>query len=205
MRRAQGVNGGLTASRAAYLGGCAASSNVLAGQRFDIPVKGTHAHSWIMSFSTEEEAFEVYADAMPHNCTFLVDTYDTIAGVKKAIEMGLKLKEAGHEMVGICLTGRSAILVRARRLMDAAGLEGAAIVASNDLDEHEIHRLASGARINVWGVGTKLVTAYDQPSLGEFMLSALKNDENEWEYKIKLSNDQIKVSNPGLLQVALLS
>ncbi len=205
LRRAQGVNGGLTASRSAYLGGCAATSNVIAGQRFGIPVKGTHAHSWVMSFSTEDEAFETYADAMPHNCTFLVDTYDTIDGVKKAIEMGLKLKEKGHEMVGIRLDSGDllSLSIEARRLMDAAGLESAAIVASNDLDEHSIHRLkASGARINVWGVGTKLATAYDQPALGGvYKLSALKSEDKSWDYKLKLSNDQIKVSNPGLLQV----
>jgi len=210
LRRAQGIDGAITASRAAYIGGCAATSNVLAGKIYGIPVKGTHAHSWIMSFDDEAQAFESYAQAMPNNCVFLVDTYNTITGVKLAIETGKRLRKRGHEMVGIRLdSGDLAMLSeRARAMLDAAGFENAVIVASNDLDEHLISELkASGARINVWGVGTKLVTAYDQPALGGvYKLAAIReNAESEWEYRLKLSEQVIKVSNPGAVQVRRFS
>ncbi|MBX2842333.1 MAG: nicotinate phosphoribosyltransferase, partial [Flammeovirgaceae bacterium] len=192
MRRAQGIDGALAASRAAYIGGCSATSNVLAGKLFDIPVKGTHAHSWVMSFDTEEEAFAAYAKAMPNNCVFLVDTFNTIEGVKKAIKEGLKLRERGYEMVGIRLdSGDLAYLsIEARKLLDNAGFKNAKIVASNDLDENIITSLKSqqDAQVNVWGVGTKLATAFDQPALGGvYKISAIKNTEGEWDYKIKLS------------------
>src|SRR2546422_1193636 len=162
LRRAQGVDGALAASRAAYIGGCAATSNVLAAKLYGIPVRGTHAHSWVMSFDDEREAFRAYAEAMPNNCVFLVDTYDTLEGVRRAVEVGRLLRGRGHEMVGIRLdSGDLAWLsVEARKLLDAAGFPNAVIVASNDLDEHIIVSLKEqGARINVWGVGTKLVTA----------------------------------------------
>ena len=205
LRRAQGIDGGLAASRAAYIGGCAATSNVLAGKLYDIPVKGTHAHSWVMSFDDELTAFEAYADAMPNNCVFLVDTYDTIEGVKKAIQVGLKLREDGHEMVGIRLdSGDLAWLsIEARRLLDEAGFPDAAVVASNDLDENLIDNLKhQGTKINVWGVGTKLVTAFDQPALGGvYKLAAVRGPGGEWKPKIKLSEQAIKVSNPGIQQV----
>ena len=204
LRRAQGMDGGLAASRAAYVGGCAATSNVLAGKLFDVPVKGTHAHSWVMSFDTEYEAFAAYAAAMPNNCVFLVDTYDTVEGVRKAVEVGRALRKHGHEIQGVRLdSGDLAELSKqARVILDEAGFENAAIVASNDLDEHSILELKrAGARINVWGIGTKLATAYDQPALGGvYKLSALHDGEN-WRPKIKLSNDPIKVSTPGKLQV----
>ncbi|MCA9445228.1 MAG: nicotinate phosphoribosyltransferase, partial [Candidatus Omnitrophica bacterium] len=137
LRRAQGIDGGLAASRAAYIGGCDATSNVLAGKLFGIPVRGTHAHSWVMSFHNELSAFQEYAEAMPNNCVFLVDTYDTIEGVRNAIEVGKELRESGHEMVGIRLdSGDLAYLsIEARKLLDEAGFPNAAIVASNDLDE----------------------------------------------------------------------
>lgn len=206
LRRAQGVDGGVSASRAAYVGGVAATSNVLAGKLFGIPVKGTHAHSWVMCFDSELEAFEKYADAMPNNCVFLVDTYDTVEGVKKAIEVGHKLREKGHEMVGVRLdSGDLAYLsVQARELLDAAGFPDASIVASNDLDEHVITSLKQqGAKISVWGVGTKLATAYDQPALGGvYKLSAIRRKGDEvWHDRVKLSEQAIKVSNPGILQV----
>ncbi|MHA3772925.1 nicotinate phosphoribosyltransferase [Verrucomicrobiota bacterium sgz303538] len=205
LRRAQGMDGGLAASRAAYIGGCAATSNVLAGKMFDIPVKGTHAHSWVMSFDSEEEAFETYAAAMPNNCTFLVDTYDTLDGVRRAINVGLKLREQGHELAGIRLdSGDLAYLsIEARRLLDEAGFPKAAIVASNDLDEHIITSLKDqGARINVWGVGTKLITAFDQPALGGvYKLSAVRTDTGAWHHKVKLSEQAAKISNPGIQQV----
>ncbi|MEJ1971140.1 MAG: nicotinate phosphoribosyltransferase [Lacunisphaera sp.] len=205
LRRAQGVDGALAASRAAYIGGCAATSNVLAGQLFGIPVRGTHAHSWVMSFADEAEAFQAYAEAMPNNCVFLVDTYDTLEGVRRAIEAGRGLRARGHEMAGIRLdSGDLAYLsIEARKLLDAAGFEKAVIVASNDLDEHIIASLKQqGARIGLWGVGTKLVTAFDQPALGGvYKLAAVRNPAGEWEFKLKLSEQAIKISNPGILQV----
>lgn len=205
LRRAQGIDGALSASRAAYIGGCAATSNVLAGKRFGIPVKGTHAHSWVMSFDDELESFEQYASVLPHNCVFLVDTYDTLDGVRKAVAVGHKLRASGHEMVGIRLdSGDLASLSRqARALLDAAGFPNASIVASNDLDEYAIESLLEkGAKINVWGVGTKLATAFDQPALGGvYKLGALRDRAGNWQHKIKLSEQTIKTSIPGKLQV----
>lgn len=204
LRRAQGVDGALAASRAAYIGGCAATSNVLAGMMYGIPVRGTHAHSWVMSFDNELEAFEAYADAMPNNCVFLVDTYDTLEGVGRAVQIGKQLRDRGHEMVGIRLdSGDLAWLsIEARKLLDAAGFQNATIVGSNDLDEHIITNLKEqGATINVWGVGTKLVTAYDQPALGGvYKLTAIANDGG-WTYKLKLSEQTVKISTPGIHQV----
>ena len=205
LRRAQGVDGGLAASRAAYIGGCAATSNVLAGKQFGIPVRGTHAHSWVMSFDDETEAFEHYAEAMPNNCVFLVDTYETLEGVRKAVEVGKRLRQSGHEMVGIRLdSGDLAYLsVEARKLLDEGGFPLAKIVASNDLDEHIIESLkGQGAKIAVWGVGTKLATAYDQPALGGvYKLGAIMNQAGAWEPRVKLSQQAAKTSIPGVLQV----
>lgn len=205
LRRAQGIDGALAASRAAYIGGCAATSNVLAGKLYGIPVKGTHAHSWVMSFDTEAESFERYADVMPNNCVFLVDTYDTLEGVRQAVEVGRTLRERGHEMVGIRLdSGDLAYLsIEARKILDEAGFPEAGIVASNDLDEQIIDNLKSqGAKIAVWGVGTKLATAYDQPALGGvYKLGALRNGDGTWLPKVKLSEQAIKTSIPGTLQV----
>ena len=205
LRRAQGIDGALSAGRAAYIGGCSATSNVLAGRLLGIPVKGTHAHSWVMSFDNELAAFDAYADAMPNNCVFLVDTYDTIQGVANAINVGKRLREKGHEMVGIRLdSGDLAKLsIQARKLLDEAGFSDAAIVASNDLDEHEIAKLKrDGATIAVWGVGTNLVTARDQPALGGvYKLAAIQDDNNQWQPRIKLSELAIKTSTPGIQQV----
>jgi len=205
LRRAQGVDGALAASRSAYIGGCAATSNVLAGKLHGIPVRGTHAHSWVMSFDDEREAFLAYAEAMPNNCVFLVDTYDTLEGVRHAAETGRWLRERGHEMVGIRLdSGDLAWLsIEARKILDEAGFPKAVIVASNDLDEHIIGSLKDqGAKINVWGVGTKLVTAYDQPALGGvYKLGAIRDTNGRWNYKVKLSEQAAKVSNPGIHQV----
>ena len=204
LRRAQGVDGSLSASRAAYVGGCAATSNVLASKLYGIPVKGTHAHSWVMSFPDESQAFDAYARAMPNNCVFLVDTYDTVEGIRRAVEIGTDLRQKGHDLVGIRLdSGNLADLsIEARKILDDGGFPNAVIVASNDLDEHTIAELKrQGSTIGVWGVGTKLATAYDQPALGGvYKLSALRVGES-WSYKIKLSNEPIKVSNPGIQQV----
>jgi nicotinate phosphoribosyltransferase len=205
MRRAQGVDGALAASRAAYIGGCTATSNLLAGQIYGIPVRGTQAHSWIMSFPDELTSFKTYAEAMPNNCVFLVDTYDSLNGVRHAIEVGKELRKKGHEMLGIRLdSGDLAYLSQeARKLLDEAGFGSAKIVATNDLDETVIESLkVQGSAIHVWGVGTKLVTAYDQPALGcVYKLSALRNRGEAWEYKIKLSEQSAKISTPGILQV----
>lgn len=203
LRRAQGPDGALSGSRAAYIGGCHATSNVLAGRMFDIPIKGTHAHSWVMCFDSEIEAFEKYASAMPGNCIFLVDTYDTLEGVKKAIKVGRQLRDKGYEMAGIRLDSGdlTALSKGARKLLDEAGFPNAAIVASNDLDEYRIAQLKkNGATISVWGVGTRLATAYDQPALGGvYKLAAIRDKKQDWEYRIKLSEQTIKVSNPGVL------
>jgi len=205
LRRAQGRDGALAASRAAHVGGCTATSNVLAGKCFGIPVRGTHAHSWVMSFDSELESFEAYAEVMPNNCVFLVDTYDTLEGVRNAIQVGRALRQRGKEMIGIRLdSGDLAWLsIQARKLLDEAGFPKAVIVASNDLDEHLIQSLkAEGAAIGVWGVGTKLCTAYDQPALGGvYKLSAVRRAGEPWKYRVKLSEQTVKVSNPGIQQV----
>jgi nicotinate phosphoribosyltransferase len=205
LRRAQGIDGALAASRAAYIGGCIATSNVLAGKLYGIPVRGTHAHSWVMSFDSEEEAFEGYAQVLPNNCVFLVDTYDTLAGVQKAIVIGRRLRERGHKLVGIRLdSGDLAYLsIEARKLLDEAGFADASIVATNDLDERIIENLKlQGAKIAVWGVGTKLATAYDQPALGGvYKLGAIQDASGQWQPKLKLSEQIAKTSIPGILQV----
>jgi len=205
LRRAQGIDGALTASRAAYLGGCAGTSNVLAGKLYGIPVRGTHAHSWVMSFDSEAEAFQTYAEAMPNNCIFLVDTFDTLKGIKQAITTAHWLQAQGHQLLGIRLDSGDLVALsqQARQLLNAAGLSAARIVASNDLDEYLISQLrADGAAIDIWGVGTKLITSYDQPALGGvYKLTALRNSAGHWQYRLKLSDDPIKISTPGLLQV----
>lgn len=202
LRRAQGIDGGLAASRAAYIGGCTSTSNVMAGKLFGIPVSGTHAHSWIMSFETEIEAFEAYADAFPDQSIFLVDTYDTINGIKNAIKVGNALRSKGKEMVGIRIdSGDLAYYSNvAREMLDEAGFPDAKIVASNDLDENIITSLkGQEASINVWGVGTKLVTAFDQPALGGvYKLSAIRDGNGNWVPKIKLSQQSLKINIPGL-------
>lgn len=205
LRRAQGIDGGLTAARAAYLGGCDATSNVWAGRYYGIPVRGTHAHSWVMVFPDEMTAFEAYAESLPANCILLVDTYDTLEGTKNAIEIGRKLADSGHQLLGIRLDSGDLVELSkaARRLLDEAGFTDAVIVASNDLDEYRIRALKeAGAPISVWGVGTRLATAYDQPALGGvYKLAAIENESGDWETKIKLSEQAIKTSNPGRQQV----
>lgn len=205
MRRAQGMNGALAASRAAFIGGCDATSNVLAGKVYGIPVKGTHAHSWIMAFDEEEQAFEAYAEVMPRNCIFLVDTYDTIQGVKKAISVAKRMRQKGIEMQGVRLdSGDLAHLsIEIRKLLDEAGFTQAKIMASNELDECIINDLKhQGAKVDLWGVGTNLVTGKDQPALdGVYKLSALQDHQGRWQDKLKISEQPAKVTNPGILQV----
>jgi len=205
LRRAQGIDGGLSASRAAYIGGCEATSNVLAGKLYGIPVRGTHAHSWVMSFDSEAEAFDGYAQVLPNNCVFLVDTYETLEGVRRAIAVGKQLRDRGHKLVGIRLdSGDLAYLsIEARKLLDEAGFPDAAIVASNDLDEGLIENLKlQGAQIAIWGVGTKLATAYDQAALGGvYKLGAIQDASGQWLPRLKLSDQVVKTSIPGILQV----
>lgn len=205
MRRAQGIDGALTASRAAYIGGCTATSNVLAGKVYGIPVQGTHAHSWIMVFDDEQEAFQVYAEQQPNNCVFLVDTFNSLDGVRKAIEVGKWLKDHGKKFLGIRLdSGDLAYLsIKSRAMLDAAGFTDVKIIASNELDETIISELKrQGARIDIWGVGTHLVTGGNQPALdGVYKLSAVRDPGQEWHYKLKLSEQMVKVSNPGVLQI----
>ncbi|MGY2131148.1 nicotinate phosphoribosyltransferase [Hymenobacter sp. HD11105] len=206
LRRAQGFDGGMSASRAAYLGGVDGTSNLLAGQRFGIPVRGTHAHSWVQSFEEEKQAFAAYGDAFPDDSVFLVDTYDTLEGVRHAISVARQMRANGHELGGIRLdSGDLAYLSReARALLNEAGFSKTRIVASNDLDEHLITSLKQqGARIDTWGIGTKLVTAHDQPALGGvYKLAALRsNAADEWKYSVKLSEQLGKTSIPGILQV----
>ncbi len=205
LRRAQGIDGALTASRSAFIGGVQATSNVMAGRYYGIPVKGTHAHSWVMLFDEEVEAFRAYARAMPDNCIFLVDTYDTLEGVRHAIQVGRAMREAGYEMNGIRLdSGDLADLSRkARRMLDEAGFPEATIVASNNMDEYRVAGLkGKGAPIDTWGIGTRLVTAQDDPALGGvYKLSAVQAADGSWEDRIKLSEETIKISNPGRQQV----
>jgi nicotinate phosphoribosyltransferase len=205
LRRAQGPEGALMASRAAFIGGASATSNVLAARRLGIPVKGTHAHSWVMSFDSEPEAFAAYAEAMPNNCVFLVDTYDTLQGVRHAVEAGRRLRDAGHGMAGIRLdSGDLAWLsVEARKILDEGGFPDAVIVASNDLDEHLIASLKQqGSAIGVWGVGTQLVTGGAESALGGvYKLGAIRGDDGHWQPRLKLSEQSVKVSNPGIQQV----
>ena len=205
LRRAQGVDGALAASRAAYIGGVAATSNVLAGKRFGIPVRGTHAHSWVMSFDSEPEAFAAYAATMPNNCVLLVDTYDTLAGVRNAIEVGHSLRRRGKRLLGIRLdSGDLAWLsIEARKLLDAAGLRDTAIIASNDLDEALVESLKQqGAQIATWAVGTRLVTGYDQPALGGvYKLASISRAGGPYEPRVKLSDHPAKTSIPGFQQL----
>ena len=205
LRRAQGPDGGLSASRAAYVGGCTSTSNLLAGQRFGIPVRGTHAHSWVMAFDDELAAFSAYADALPNNVVFLVDTYDTLDGVRHAIEIGRRLRERGHRLLGVRLdSGDLAYLsIETRRMLDEAGFTDTAILATNELDEHVITSLKlQGAPFTVWGVGTRLATAYDQPALGAvYKLSAVRDDDGRWSPRVKISEQAAKTTTPGILQV----
>jgi nicotinate phosphoribosyltransferase len=178
---------------------------VLAGQLFGIPVSGTQAHSWVMAFDHEIDAFDAYARALPNNCIFLVDTYDTLEGIENAIRAGRKLREQGYEMAGIRLdSGDLAQLAkRARRRLDAAGFPDALIAASSSLDERVITDLKSrGAPIVLWAVGTKLATAQPDAALdGVYKMGAIREDNGRWSYRMKMSDTPGKSTRPGLQQI----
>lgn len=206
LRRAQGAAGGLWASRAAIVGGCSSTSNVLAGKMFGLPVSGTHAHSWVMSFPDELSAFRAYAEAFPKNCVLLVDTYDVEQGIRNAITVGLEMRERGERLSGIRIdSGDLAWLAKmARAMLDEAGLTDCGIVLSNDLDEFTIQSIRDeGASVMSWGVGTKLACAYDQPTLGGvYKLSATREPGDEaWSDRLKISATSAKLTTPGVLDV----
>ena len=206
LRRAQGPDAGLYGARAAVIGGCRSTSNVLAGKLFDVPVAGTHAHSWVMNFPSEYDAFRAYAELYPDACLLLVDTYDTLkSGVPNAIRVFEELRAAGHEPKGIRLdSGDLAYLSKkARQMLDEAGYPNALICASGDLDEKLIVSLKSqGAKIDLWGVGTKLITSADLPALGGvYKLAAVYPAEGGAVNKIKLSDNTAKITNPAFKEV----
>ncbi len=211
LRRAQGADAGIFGSRAAYIGGCVGTSNVLAGKKFDIHVSGTHAHSWIMSFDDELEAFLAYGELYPNSCILLVDTYDTLGkGVPNAIKAFDTLKANGKlpKQIGIRLdSGDIAYLSKkCREMLDAGGYPDALISASNDLDEYIISDLNSqGAKIDLYGVGTNLITSKNTPAFGGvYKVVAIEKENGEFENKIKLSNNTEKITNPGYKKVIRL-
>jgi nicotinate phosphoribosyltransferase len=206
LRRAHGPDGALMASRAGYIGGIDATSNLAAGHFYGIPVRGTHAHSWVVSFPDELKAFRAYAGIYPDTCVLLVDTYDTLkSGVPNAICIGKELREKGHELMGIRLdSGDLAYLSkRARRMLDEAGFPDTKIVASGDLDERIISSLKrQKAKIDIWGVGTRLITSYSSPALGGvYKLTALDEGQSLLTPKIKRSDNPEKITNPGYKKV----
>lgn len=202
LRRAQGPDAGIYGARAAIIGGCKSTSNVLTGQMYNIPIAGTHAHSWVMSFPDEITAFRKYAEMFPTSCLLLVDTYDTLkSGVPNAIQVFDELRAQGHEPVGIRLdSGDLAYLSReARKMLDAAGYPNTIICASGDLDENLIRDLKlQGACIDTWGVGTKLITSEDCPSLGGVYKMSAETVEGRVIPKIKISENPVKITNPGV-------
>ena len=202
LRRAQGPDAGIYGARAAIIGGCKSTSNVLTGQMYSIPIAGTHAHSWVMSFPDEITAFRKYAEMFPTSCLLLVDTYDTLkSGVPNAITVFNELRATGHEPVGIRLdSGDLAYLSReARKMLDAAGFPNTIICASGDLDENLIRDLKlQGACIDTWGVGTKLITSEDCPSLGGVYKMSAETIDGQVIPKIKISENPVKITNPGI-------
>lgn len=206
LRRAQGPDAGIYGARAAIIGGCNSTSNVLAGQMFDFKVSGTHSHSWVMNFPSEYDAFKAYADIYPDSALLLVDTYNTLkSGVPNAIKVFNELKAAGKKPLGIRLdSGDLAYLSKeARKMLDDAGFPDTLICASGDLDEHSIYSLKNqGAKIDLWGVGTKLITSEEMPALGGvYKLSAIIGDDGKIIPKIKLSDNAAKITNPGFKSI----
>ena len=202
LRRAQGIDGAIAASRAAFIGGCHSTSNVLAGKLFGIPAMGTHAHSWVMTFDEEKEAFRSFAKAFPKKCIFLIDTYETIQGVMRAIEVA---KEEKLEVIAVRLDSGdlNKLSIQVRKMLDDAGMTKTQIMATNELTEQIIWDLKhQGAKITLWGVGTNLVTGKEQPALdGVYKLSAVQDADHKWCYRLKISEQMIKTTNPGISQV----
>lgn len=206
LRRAQGPDAGIYGSRAAVIGGCNSTSNVLAGKAFDIPVSGTHAHSWVMNFPSEFEAFMAYSEIYPDATLLLVDTYDTLrSGIPNAIKCFNELKKKGKRPLGIRLdSGDLAYLTKkARQMLDDAGYPDTIICASGDLDEKLIQSLKiQGAKINSWGVGTKLITSADMPALGGvYKLAGIVEKDGTVTPKIKVSDNSAKITNPGFKKI----
>ncbi len=206
LRRAQGPDAGIYGSRASIIGGCNSTSNVLAGKMFNIPIAGTHAHSWVMSFESELEAFMAYADAYPNATLLLVDTYDTLkSGIPNAIKVFDYLKKQGKKPLGIRIdSGDLAYLTKkARKMLDEAGYPDAIICASGDLDEKLIQSLKlQGAKINSWGIGTKLITSADMPALGGvYKMAGVVKEDGTIIPKIKVSETSAKITNPGFKKI----
>lgn len=188
------------------MGGCASTSNVLAGKLFGLPVSGTHAHSWVMAFESELEAFRAYARAFPNNCILLIDTYDVRQGLENAITVGLEMKQRGERLIGVRIdSGDLSWLAKmCRERLDEAGLSDCGVVLSNDLDEYTISSIRNeGAQVMSWGVGTKLATAYDQPTLGGvYKLSATRAGKDApWVDRIKIAENSSKLTFPGVLGI----
>lgn len=204
LRRAQGFDGALSATRAAFIGGVASTSNVFAGFHYGFPLSGTMAHSFVMCFAEEKEAFMAFARALPNSCILLTDTYNSLAGVKNAIEVGRELRSKGHDLAGIRLDSGDLLSLskQSRRALDEAGFTKAIIVASNELDEYKILALKEAqAPIDVFGVGTRLITAFEEPALGGVYKLAAVKLAGTWQYRIKISDDHEKTTLPGILQV----
>jgi nicotinate phosphoribosyltransferase len=204
-RRAHGVEAALYGARAAYIGGCTGTSNVKAGKLFGIPIRGTHAHSWVESFDGEIDSFEAYAEVFPEGCVLLVDTYDTLEGVRNAVRVAEKMRQSGKELFGIRIdSGDLAYYSKAaRQILDEARFPEVKILASSDLDEWIIESLRDqGAPIDVWCVGTRLMTSYQTPALGVvYKLVAAGESENGMAPKIKISQNPHKVTNPGVKKI----
>ncbi|MCI0382347.1 MAG: nicotinate phosphoribosyltransferase [Chlamydiae bacterium] len=205
LRRAQGIDGAIAASRSAFIGGCHSTSNVIAGKLFGIPVKGTHAHSWVMAFDHEIDSFRAFARALPRECIFLIDTYDSVEGAKRAVKVAKEMRKEGKEMVGVRLDSGDLthLSIEVRKILDEGGFPKAKIMASNELDEYLIFDLKhQGSKVTIWGVGTNLVTAKGQSALdGVYKLSAIKDRRGKWQYRLKISEQMSKVTLPGIPQV----